>query len=247
MLDLRKPDKTPLKLEPTACPILTTSRAAPRIRDPKRAARQAGLHSGWRSRFFPSSSFPWPVFRLLGSIYLSDGDYSHGFLIPVIAGFFWDFAEGTGLRWPPNPHALEDFPDVLRDRSDVLGWCTKWLYVRDITDTHSWMGSPPDLWTGLLWRCSGTDRLRVLIFPLAYFGVCHSAPMFRARHPHAAAAHMVVLASASVLRGAGIPVFREGNVLHLAHGSLGVDEACSGIRSVWVLAATAVALVTSWA
>lgn len=46
-----------------------------------------------------------------------------------------------------------------------------------------------------------------------------------------------VLGSHALLRALGLAVSREGNILHLANGSLGIAEACSGIRSTWALAA----------
>ena len=47
-------------------------------------------------------------------------------------------------------------------------------------------------------------------------------------------------ASSVALEIAGVPVFREGNVMHLAAASLDVEEACSGIRSLLSLTALAV-------
>jgi exosortase len=38
--------------------------------------------------------------------------------------------------------------------------------------------------------------------------------------------------ASSVMESCAVPVFREGNVMHLAAASLDVEEACSGIRSL---------------
>jgi exosortase len=47
-------------------------------------------------------------------------------------------------------------------------------------------------------------------------------------------------ASSVALEAVGVPVFREGNVMHLAAAQLDVEEACSGIRSLLSLTALGV-------
>jgi exosortase len=45
-----------------------------------------------------------------------------------------------------------------------------------------------------------------------------------------------------VLQGIGIAVFQDGNIIHLANTSLGVAEACSGLRSISSLSVLALVL-----
>ena len=45
-----------------------------------------------------------------------------------------------------------------------------------------------------------------------------------------------------MLQGIGIPVFQDGNIIHLANSSLGVAEACSGLRSISSLSVLALVL-----
>ena len=52
---------------------------------------------------------------------------------------------------------------------------------------------------------------------------------------------MVSVVASKLINMVGIPVYQEGNLLHLSGVSLGVEDACSGIRSLWTMLAGAVA------
>ena len=52
----------------------------------------------------------------------------------------------------------------------------------------------------------------------------------------------VTVSAAQMLRAVQIPVYQEGSLLHLAGASLGVEDACSGIRSFWTLMASSIAI-----
>jgi exosortase len=94
---------------------------------------------------------------------------------------------------------------------------------------------------GLVLFHLGWDSFRVLAFPLLFlfFMVPLPATLF-----YAVAFPLQSLAArnaAWVLDRLGVPVLLDGNVIHLTRLSLGVAEACSGIRSLISLFSGAVA------
>jgi exosortase len=95
--------------------------------------------------------------------------------------------------------------------------------------------------TGLTLSHLGTEVCRRVVFPLAFllFMVPLPAVVF-----NAIAFPLQNLAAHNaewVLDRLGTPVLRDGNIIHLTDVTLGVTEACSGIRSLISLLALAVA------
>lgn len=91
------------------------------------------------------------------------------------------------------------------------------------------------LLAGLAWTFWGRKRLRTLGFPLLLMATMVPLP---ALIYNAAAAPLQLFASDIATRlaqAAGIAVYRDGNIIHLAKISLGVAEACSGLHSLSAL------------
>jgi exosortase len=86
--------------------------------------------------------------------------------------------------------------------------------------------------TGLILFVFGWQHLRILAFPVAFLLLMVPLPSIVFNQ---IAFPLQLLASRvgeTGLAAAGIPVLREGNVILLAHTTLEVAEACSGIRSL---------------
>ncbi len=161
-------------------------------------------------------------------------DFSHGFLIPLVSLYvvydrrhllaqLTPNGQWSGLAWVVAGMA------VL-----LLGHLAMEYFTMRISLLLVIAGSVLFL--------LGKAYLKLLLFPIGYLVFMIPIPSFfldRITFPMQLAASKV---SAAMLQMIGIPVLRQGNVLELAHTSLEVAEACSGLRSLLSLLALAVVL-----
>ncbi|HEX4948651.1 MAG TPA: exosortase A [Blastocatellia bacterium] len=176
------------------------------------------------------------VLRRLTSDWYNDENYSHGLLVPFIAGY-----------------ALWQNRDELRaTRLHPLLWLGGGLMIGAVL--MLWAGTVgAELFiTRISFLCAlisltlyfgGKDWLKQLLFPLLLLLLAIPIPTLifnRIAFP------LQLIASdyaARVINIIGIPAFREGNVIELAQMKLEVVEACSGIRSLMSLTTLAVTYV----
>ncbi len=95
---------------------------------------------------------------------------------------------------------------------------------------------------GLIWTFWGSGRLRQCTFPLLLIASVMPLPVIVY---NSLAAPLQLLASniaTNVTQMFGVSVYRDGNIIQLADTSLGVAEACSGLRSLGSLTVGALLL-----
>jgi exosortase len=173
------------------------------------------------------------ILRDLAWQWWDDSNYTHGFLVPIFSGvLIWQRrkqlaalpAEGTWIGLP-----------VL-----LLGIGA--LLLGDVGSENFLMRSSLIvILVGLVLFHLGSRVFRVVAFPLLFlfFMVPLPATLF-----YAVAFPLQNLAArnaAWTLDMLGVPVLLDGNIIHLTKQSLGVAEACSGIRSLISLFSVAVA------
>ena len=154
----------------------------------------------------------------------SDDDYSHGFFVlPLALYFCWERRDVLQR----SPHRPSLFGLVLVAVSlfvFLAGVLGAELFLTRVSLIGVLGGAVLFIW--------GRDHFRTLLFPLAFLLLMIPLPAIVFNQ---LAFPLQLLASRlgeTVIAAAGIPVLREGNVLHLASTSLEVAEACSGIRSL---------------
>ena len=98
--------------------------------------------------------------------------------------------------------------------------------------------------SGYVLIAGGWSHLRRLAFPLAFILFALPIPNRLLVPLQFALQSATTSASAAILPLVGVPVERNGFVLSLPNGDLGVAEACSGVRSVTAL--TAIAAFVAW-
>jgi len=186
--------------------------------------------------------FSMPGIWALLSVYINNPDYAHGFLMPVVsAAMAWQLKERVrasrpGAGWPGLLFLLTGGTlALLAHWYDVAlhpGYLGH-VFLRGVALLISFVGFCCVMF--------GWCRVRIMAFPLAYLVFAWVLPESFIKPVALALQNMVSSLSASLLRLGGIEVYREGNLLNLPCGVLGVAEACSGIRSLTVLPAFAVA------
>ena len=166
-----------------------------------------------------------PAVRALAGVWSSVDYYSHGFLVPLVAGWIgWDRARRLPAAGA-HPMGLAALGGALL------------LYAVGLV-----LGSPTAMGLAVVGAASasvlhfwGPPGVQRLAFPLGLL-------LFVVPIPPAVLSPIVLALQLFVSRGAvellqlaGFTVLREGNVVQLAGGPLFVAEACSGITSIVTL------------
>ena len=164
------------------------------------------------------------ILRDLARQWWDDSNYTHGFLVPIFSGvLIWQ--RRKQLAALPVEGSWIGLPVLLLGIGALL--------LGDVGSENFLMRSSLIvILVGLVLFHLGRQFLRVLAFPLLFlfFMVPLPAALF-----YAVAFPLQNLAArnaAWTLDTLGVPVLLDGNVIHLTKQSLGVAEACSGIRSL---------------
>ena len=164
----------------------------------------------------------------------SDDNYSHGFfVVPLALYFAWERrAALASAAVRPHPAGA------------LLILCSLCLYLAGVLGAELFLTriSLIGVVAGSVLFLFGRRHLRILAFPIAFLLLMIPLPAIVFNQ---IAFPLQLLASQmgeGVIAAAGVPVLREGNVLHLPARSLEVVEACSGIRSLVSLIMLAIVL-----
>ncbi len=177
----------------------------------------------------------WPVLAKLVADWWDDANYSHGFLVPIFSGY---------IVWQRRA-ALASTLAAPRGTLMGLGLLIAGLGLLALGEVGAERflagSSLIPVLAGLVLYHLGPAALRVVAFPLAYLLFMVPLPSIAF---YAIAFPLQQLAAenaAWTLDLLGIPVLLDGNVIHLSQITLGITEACSGIRSLISMLALAVA------
>lgn len=169
----------------------------------------------------------YPVMAGLVRSWAASDDYSHGFLIVPVALY---------IVWLKRD-------ELCRQRLSgswtglllvVLSLCAFLFAQVGGILTISSLSLIVTVWGAVLFLC-GFGLLRKLLFPLSLllFMIPVPAQLYAALTvPLQLLVSKVAVGLASL---AGIPIYREGNVIHHAQGVFQVVQACSGMRSIMAL------------
>ncbi|WP_319586825.1 exosortase A [uncultured Desulfobulbus sp.] len=175
-----------------------------------------------------------PVLVVLTQEWSTNDNYSHGFFIPLISGYmiFTMRAELNNISLRPANWGL-----LLL----LIGLAQ--LYIGKVgSEFFLQRTSIIFVLLGIALFLLGAAMVRKLLLPIGYLIFMVPLP---AIIWNKIAFPMQLYSSAiteKVIQVTGIPVLREGNVLHLAQTTLEVVDACSGLRSLTTMFALSAAL-----
>jgi exosortase len=172
------------------------------------------------------------ILRHLVGQWGTDQNFSHGYFVPAFALFvLWERREKlTSLAREPAWSGLW-----------ILGFGLCAL-VAGVVGAELFLSRVSLLLVvaGLTVLLLGWDHLRAVAFPLLFLLLMIPIPRIVFNSITGPLQTLASITAAQMLPLFGIPVLREGNIIHLPTMALEVAEACSGIRSLMSLATLAI-------
>ena len=159
----------------------------------------------------------------------NDPNFSHGFLIPFVALYMVWYKKNELALIPQEPSKTGIFIIILGMLVHVAGNVGSELFLMRFSMIITL--------SGIIIYYYGFKMFRQVLIPVAYLIIMIPIPDIlwnKIAFPLQLFAANISSQTISMLN---IPVFREGNILHLANTSLEVVDACSGLRSLTSLIA----------
>ena len=178
----------------------------------------------------------WDVVADMAEVWWTDPAYSHGLLIPPLALYIAWIQKEEILAQPIRPSALGLWV--------TAAGCFVLLVGKLGAEFFLTRESLVIILAGIILTYWGIPRLKQLIFPLVLLATMVPIPTIVYNKLAAPLQLFSSWVASETLELMGIPVFRDGNVMNLPEISLGVAEACSGLRSLSSL--TVLALVVGF-
>ena len=171
----------------------------------------------------------WPIVVPMVKQWAADDNYSHGFLVPLIAGYLAYLRRDELLAAEVRPSnfglAIICFGLFML----LLGWIA--------TEYFTMRSSLVVIIAGSVLYLLGWEIFKILLAPMAYLllmvpipAVIYDAAAFPLKL-------FVTKVSVLALKAMGIVIWQEGNILMFPNITLEVADACSGLRSIMSLLA----------
>jgi exosortase len=168
-----------------------------------------------------------PILQRLVGQWSTDEDMSHGFFVPVIAGF---------IIWQRREELMATEARPTLWGLLLVGWgCIQLLLGYLGTELFTARTAFVVTLIGAVWTLGGTPYLKKLAFPLCLLFLMVPIPAVIYSQITFPLQIVASQFAAWALDMIGIPVLREGNILDVSGHMLSVVEACSGIRSLLTL------------
>jgi exosortase B len=182
------------------------------------------LLAGWAAMYGPT------YWDLAGTIWRTDEQFHGTIILVVIAWLLWD----NRLRVVAEPPAPRNLAGVALLAFGLL------LYVlgRSQDILYFEVGSQIPVLAGALLFLHGSSAVRALWFPLLFFVFMVPLPGVLVDTLTGPLKQLVSVIAENVLHTADYPIARTGVMLSIGPYELLVADACSGLRSMFSLAAT---------
>ena len=187
-----------------------------------KSSRNATFFTGILIGLFVLAYFP--VWKSLISAWLNYDEYSHGFfIIPICAFIVWQ-----------KRKVLVGIPFNTSWKGLILVICSLFLYLfayyGEILTLASF--SMVLMFSAVVIFLYGLRMFKELLFPLAFLLFMIPFPSQIYSQLTIPLQLFVTKASVWFTANLGIPIYREGNVIHLPDRTMQVVQACSGLRSM---------------
>jgi exosortase len=171
-----------------------------------------------------------PLFPRLVADWGTDPMYSHGFLvIPIAAWLVWRRRDAW-RSMPAQPANGGAWILLLGLATLTAGTLGAELFLTRV--------SLIPVVAGTIAYVYGWRRLRLVAFPLVFLIFMFPLPTIVFDRIAVSLQLAASTLGERLLQAANVPVLRDGNLLRLAGGTLDVNDACSGIRSIVALVMT---------